>query len=129
MIGYLLNLNMIGIDLERIEALLNTDVVYASWEGPITGEQRHAFRDHIMEKCQELRCKKFIVDLRKQSTGTDIKDNYEFGRTLRRKMSGYTIAAVYKKGGITEDLLTETVQRGNVNPEVFYNLTMPKDGY
>lgn len=35
MIGYLLNLNMIGIDLERIEALLNTDVVYASWEAQL----------------------------------------------------------------------------------------------
>ena len=33
-----------------------------------------------------------------------IKDNYEFGKQLRRKMMGYTIAAVYKKG-ITEDLL------------------------
>ncbi len=113
---------MIGINMEKIKVLSNTDVIYASWNGPITGEERHAFRDRIMEKCEEHGFKKFIVDLRNQSTGTDIKDHYEFGRQLRRKMNGYTIAAIYKRGGISENLLTETVQRGNVNLEVFYNL-------
>lgn len=113
--------------MEKIELLKNINVVYASWDGPITGELRHAFRDRIMKFCEDHSTTKFIVDLRKQSTGTDIKDNYELGKQLRRKMSGYTIAAVYKKGGIVEDLLTETVKRGDVNLEIFYTLQEAKN--
>jgi hypothetical protein len=106
------------------QAKINGDsnLVYASWEGSITGEQRHLFRDMIMDLCEKKGVKKFIVDLTKQTNGTNIKDNYEFGKQLRRKMMGYTIAAVYKKGGITEDLLIETIQRGRVNIQVFYSL-------
>ena len=108
--------------MENIELIKDTDVVYASWVGPITSEKRHAFRDNIMLFCEENNTSKFIVDLRKQTTGTDIKDHYDFGKQLRRKMKGYTIAAIYKKGGLTENLLTETVQRGNVNLEIFFTL-------
>lgn len=102
-----------------IEQIRNSDIVYAVWEGPITGEERHEFRDKIGEKCEEIGSKKFIVDLRKQENTTGIKDNYEFGKQLRRKMPGFSIAAIYNKLGFHEDVLTETVMRGDVNLQRF----------
>lgn len=110
-----------------IEIISSTDVVYAKWEGPITGEERHNFRDKIGEKCEEIGSKKFIVDLRFQANTTDIKDNYEFGKQLRRKMTGFTIAAIYNKGGIQEKFLTDTVMRGDVKLVLFNDFETAKE--
>ncbi|MBO6792409.1 MAG: hypothetical protein JJ895_00770 [Balneolaceae bacterium] len=109
-----------------IHKLEEGDVVYACWRGPITGEERHSFRDNIQKFCEELGTKKFIVDLRYQENTTDISDNYDFGKQLRRKMNGFTIAALYQPTGISEEFLIETVSRGGVNIKVFNKIDAAK---
>lgn len=109
-----------------IEKLKEGDIVYARWKGEITGEERHRFREDIQAYCEQVGTQKFIVDLRKQINTTDISDNYAFGKQLRRKMKGYTIAAIYKPVGVNEEFLIETVKRGDVNIKVFTRLDSAK---
>ena len=102
------------------------DIIFASWQGIITSEERTRFRDEIQQRCEEIGTKKFIVDLRKQKNKTEIQDNYDFGKQLRRKMKGYTIAAIYNPMGVNEEFLIETVKRGEVNIKVFNRLDTAK---
>jgi len=105
--------------INRLELIQGTDIVFASWSGLIDREKRHQLRKEILKHCNLHNSKKFIVDLRKQEHIVNVKESYEFGRTFRREMQGFLLAAIVESGSQTEWIISETINRGEVEMEEF----------
>lgn len=107
--------------IEQLELIPETDVVHARWVGHIDAEKRHHLRKEIMKCCHNNGTKKFIVDLRDQIVVVSAKESYEFGRTFRREMIGFKLAIIVKKLELTEDIIKDTINRGDVIMETFHD--------